>query len=122
MTVTGGNFVRQVGAPTPVANLPAAVQAALTTAQNASTQNSNELLVITVSILSYQETLNILSAGGAGAGEGEGGRVEGRDDGRTGGCNNCGQDKQDQDDKDKEKKPKCASPPCGKKPTAARTR
>ncbi len=53
VTVTGGNFVRQVGSsppgqPTPIGTLPTAVQTALTTASNTSTQGSTELVVISV--------------------------------------------------------------------------
>jgi hypothetical protein len=69
VTVTGGNYVRQVanqppGAPTPVSNLPAGVQAALQTAQNQSTQGANELTVINVTIPSPTETQNVVDQGG----------------------------------------------------------
>ena len=73
VTVTGNNFVRQVGnqapgAPAPVTNLPTAVQTALQTAQNQSTQGSSELVVIQVIIPSSQETQNIVDGGGLGGG------------------------------------------------------
>jgi FecR protein len=102
VTVTGGNFVRQVGngAPgpqTPVTNLPAAVQAALTTAQNSSTANSNQLTIINVVIPSHQEILNIISTGGTGGGEGDTTTTTtttsgGGGGGTTGACPGCGQD------------------------------
>ena len=97
--VPGGNFVRLVGnAPpgllTPITNLPAAVQAALTTAQNSSTANSNQLTVINVVIPSHQEILTIVTTGGTGGGQGEttttgAGTTTA---GTTGACSGCGQD------------------------------
>jgi len=68
VTVTGGNFVRQTGGgaptnPTPIGNLPPAVQTALTTAQNGATQGSNELVVISVPLPTPQETQNTVNTG-----------------------------------------------------------
>ena len=73
VTVTGGNFVRQVGSsppgqPTPIGTLPTAVQSALTTASNTSTQGSNELVVLSVALPTPQETQNTANSGGAGTG------------------------------------------------------
>jgi hypothetical protein len=51
-----------------VTNLPTAVQTALQTAQNQSTQGSSELVVIQVIIPSSQETQNIVDGGGLGGG------------------------------------------------------
>jgi hypothetical protein len=70
VTLTGGNFVRQVanqppGAPAPVSTLPGAVQAALQTAQNQSTQGSNELIVVNVVIPTAQQTQQTADQGGA---------------------------------------------------------
>jgi len=72
VTVTGGNFVRQTGGgaptnPTPIGNLPPAVQTALTTAQNGSTQGSNELIVISVPLPTPQETQNTVNTGTGGS-------------------------------------------------------
>ena len=68
VTITGNNYVRQTpgqppSAPTPVSNLPAAVQNALQTAQNQSTAGASELITIQVTIPSAQETQNIVGAG-----------------------------------------------------------
>jgi hypothetical protein len=76
VTVTAGNFVRQVGnqpagSPTPIGNLPPAVQGALTTTQNASTANSSELVTINVTLPSSQDTTNLINQGGTGAGAGD---------------------------------------------------
>jgi FecR protein len=72
VTVTGGSFVRQVGSqppgsPTPIGNLPPAVQTALTTAQNGSTQGSTELIVISVPLPTPQETQNTANTGTGGS-------------------------------------------------------
>ena len=79
VTVTGGTFVRQVGnqppgQPAPIGTLPTAVQTALTTASNTSTQGSTELIVVTVPLPTPQETQNTANSGGAGTG-GTGGPV-----------------------------------------------
>jgi hypothetical protein len=71
VTVTGGNFVRQVGnqppgAPTPIGSLPAAVQNALQSAQNQSTQGASELLVINVSLPTPEQTQNLANTGTGG--------------------------------------------------------
>ena len=71
VTVTGGSFVRQTGggapsAPTPIGNLPPAVQGALTTAQNGSTQGSTELVVVSVPLPTPQETQNTANTGTGG--------------------------------------------------------
>jgi hypothetical protein len=68
VTVTGGSFTRQVGnnppgAPQPIGNLPPAVQTALTTAQNTSTQGSTELVVVSVPLPTPQETQNTVNTG-----------------------------------------------------------
>ena len=75
VTITGGSFVRQVGRnppspPQPIGNLPPAVQTALTTAQNTTTQGSTELVVISVSLPTSQETQNTVNAGTGGFGGG----------------------------------------------------
>jgi hypothetical protein len=98
VTVTGNNFVRQVGnqapsSPAPVTNLSPAVQTALQTAQNQSTQGSTELVVIQVVIPTSQETQNIANSGGAGGGIGDTTTTaDSSSGGSTGGCSNCGQD------------------------------
>jgi hypothetical protein len=103
VTVTGNNFVRHVagqapGAPTPITNLPQAVQTALQTAQNQSTAGSGELITIQVIIPSWQDTQNLANTGGAsGGGETVGlapgpGGTGGTGGGGTGGCPGCGQD------------------------------
>ncbi|HVG77567.1 MAG TPA: FecR family protein [Patescibacteria group bacterium] len=81
VTVTGGNFVRQVGnnppgQPTPIGTLPTAVQTALTTASNTSTQGSTELVVVSVPLPTPQETQNTANSGGAGTGTGTPGTVQ----------------------------------------------
>jgi hypothetical protein len=129
VTVTGGNFVRQVGnqppgAVTPIGNLPAAVQAALTTAQNSSTANSNELIVINVTLPSEQDTLNILSSGGVGAGAGaENPNAFGTNTGGVGvgACPGCGQDVSNNPDPNA-KGPICGTPPCPPAPAGSRAR
>lgn len=94
VTVTGNNYVRQVGnqpagAPAPVSSLPAAVQTAVQTAQNQSTQGSNELVVIQVTIPSAEEIQAIADGGGAGAG---GGATPTGGGAPIGGCAGCGRD------------------------------
>jgi FecR protein len=73
VTVTGGTFVRQVGnqppgQPTPIGTLPPAVQTALTTATNTSTQGSTELVVVSVPLPTPEQTQNTANSGGAGTG------------------------------------------------------
>jgi FecR-like protein len=68
VTVTGGNFVRQVGnqppgAPTPITSLPGNVQAALQTAQNQSTLGANEILVLNVLLPTPDDTQNLANIG-----------------------------------------------------------
>jgi hypothetical protein len=80
VTVTGGNFVRQVGnnppgAPQPIGNLPTAVQTALTTAQNTTTQGSTELVVVSVSLPTPQDTQNTVNTGTGGPTGGPAGPV-----------------------------------------------
>ena len=102
VTLTGGNFVRQVGnqppgAPTPVSSLPGAVQAALQTAQNQSTQNANELLVINVVLPTPQQTQTIINTGiGDTTPVSNPIQVSNPPIGNTGGCNGCGQDVKNQ--------------------------
>jgi hypothetical protein len=100
VTVAGGNLVRQVGnqppgAPTPITNLPGAVQAALQTEQNQSTQGANELLVINVSLPTAEETQNLANTGTGGTGTGGFGSlipVSSPTTPLTGACPGCGQD------------------------------
>src|SRR5204862_3824602 len=98
VTVTGGNFMRQVGtqppgASTPIGNLPAGVQNALTTAQNTSTANSSDLITINVTLPSAQDTQTIVNTGGAGAGAGDQNvSSAGGGTGSGGACPSCGQD------------------------------
>jgi hypothetical protein len=72
VTVLGGNFVRNVGgvmsAPVPISTLPAAVQAALQTAQNQATANSNQLTALTVVIPTSEETQGLVGGGEPGVG------------------------------------------------------
>lgn len=127
VTVTAGNFVRQVGnqppgSPTPVGNLPPAVQAALTTAQNQSTANSNELITINVTLPSAQDTQNTVNAGGTGAGAGTGETtLSGSTTGGTGtgACPGCGQDIKNNSDTTPTA-PTCSTPPCPPVPAASR--
>ncbi len=68
VTVTGGSFTRQVGnnppgPPQPIGTLPPAVQTALTTAQNTTTQGSTELVVVSVPLPTPQETQNTVNTG-----------------------------------------------------------
>jgi hypothetical protein len=100
VTVTGGNLVRQVGnqppgAPTPITNLPGAVQAALQTAQNQATQGSNELLVINVALPTAEQTQNLTNTGTGGTGTSAFGNlipVGNPTTPLTGACPGCGQD------------------------------
>jgi FecR protein len=77
VTVTGNNFVRQVGnnppgRPTPFGSLPAGVQAAVQGAANQATANSQTLIVINLAIPSAAEDNSVAGTGGAGSGQGEG--------------------------------------------------
>jgi FecR-like protein len=97
VTITGNNFVRQVGnnppsAPQPVGSLPATVQAALLTAQNASTQNAGELITINVLLPTAQETGSIVTTGIGTTPTTTIIPVSTTPIGNTGGCNGCGQD------------------------------
>ena len=129
VTVTGGNFMRQVGnqppgASTPVGNLPAAVQAALTTAQNQSTGNANELITINVTLPTAADTQNLVNSGGAGAGAGsENPNAGGANAGGVGvgACPGCGQDVSNNPNPNA-KGPVCSTPPCGPPPAASRGR
>jgi hypothetical protein len=97
VTVTGNNFIRQVGnqapsTPAPVTNLSPAAQTALQTAQNQSTQGSTELVVIQVVIPTSQDTQGVVDGGGAGTGIGTTTPTTGTGGGSTGSCPGCGQD------------------------------
>lgn len=98
VTITGNNFVRQVGsnppgAPQPVGTLPATVQAALLSAQNASTQNANELITVNIVLPTAQETGSIVTTGiGTTPPTTTVIPVSSPPIGNTGGCNGCGQD------------------------------
>lgn len=95
VTITGNNFVSQVGnqppgPPTPVTNLPTVVLTALQTAQNPSTLGSNDLIVIQVFIPTALDTQFLADSGG-----GTGGTVGGATPtggGSGGACPGCGQD------------------------------
>jgi hypothetical protein len=123
VTVTGNNFVRQVGnqapgTPAPVSSLPTAVQNALQTAQNQSTQGSNELIVIQVILPLPQETQNIVDGGGLGGTIPTSG-PDGDTGGPPSGCADCaGPSPQPPETKPPAKTPptprppNCGSPPC----------
>lgn len=120
VTLTGGNFVRQVGtsapgAPTPITSLPPAVQAALTTAQNTSTANSNELTVINVVLPSYQEIQNTISTPPI-----DTTTTTGTSGLTTGACPNCGQDMNSNSSTTPPPGPSCATPPCPPVPAGSR--
>jgi hypothetical protein len=94
VTITGGNFVRQVGnqppsAPTPITTLPAAVQAALQTAQNQQTLGATDLIAIGVVIPSAEQTQNLVNPIVGTTTIPVSNPLPG---GNTGGCNGCGQD------------------------------
>jgi FecR protein len=99
VTITAGNFVRQVGnqppsAPTPVTSLPAAVQAALQTAQNQATVGATDLITINVVLPTAEQTQNIV--GPVTGPPGPSNPIQTISNplpgGNTGGCNGCGQD------------------------------
>jgi hypothetical protein len=127
VVVTAGNFVRAAaggppGQVTPVGSLPAAVQAALTTAQNTSTANANELNVINVILPSPADIQNLVNTGGTGAGAGDTTTVTGTGGGLAGGtgaCSGCGQDVKNNDDNTPPPQT-CATPPCPPLPPASR--
>jgi hypothetical protein len=99
VTITAGNFVRQVGsqplgAPTPVTSLPGAVQAALQTAQNQATQGATDLITIGVVLPTAEQTQNLVgpvigTPGPSNPIQAVSNPLPG---GNTGGCNGCGQD------------------------------
>ncbi len=77
VTVTGNNFVRQVGSnapsrPMPVSSLPAAVQAAIQGAANQATANSQNLIIINLAIPTADDDALIANTGGGAAGGGVG--------------------------------------------------
>ena len=99
VTITGGNFVRQVGnqppgAPTPVTSLPASEQAAVQTAQNQATLGSTDLITIGVVLPTAEQTQNLV--GPAIGTPGPSNPIQTISNplpgGNTGGCNGCGQD------------------------------
>ena len=99
VTVTGGNFVRQVGnqppgAPTPISSLPAAVQTALQTAQNQATLGANELIVVGIALPTAEETGRLAGTGTGGFGSGLVGvqPISFPSPPLTGACPGCGQD------------------------------
>lgn len=101
VTITAGNFVRQVGnqppgAPTPVTSLPGAVQAALQTAQNAATVGSTDLITISVVLPTAEQTQNLVNPIIGTPGPGPSNPIQTISNplpgGNTGGCNGCGQD------------------------------
>jgi FecR protein len=96
VTITAGNFVRQVGnqppsAPTPVTTLPPAVQAALQTAQNQQTLGATDLITLSVVIPTAEQTQNLVNPiiGAPTTPIPVSNPLPG---GNTGGCNGCGQD------------------------------
>ena len=104
--VPGGNFIRSVagqpiGKPLPVGTLPAAVQAALTTAQNQSTAGSSELTVINVVIPSGDQTKDLVNQGTGGTGDTT--EYPPPPPPPPFGCTGCGQDV---------KNMTCSTPPC----------
>ncbi|HTO13056.1 MAG TPA: FecR family protein [Candidatus Binatia bacterium] len=120
VTLTGGNFVRQVGtsapgAPTPITSLPPAVQAALTTAQNTSTANSNQLTVINVVLPSYQEIQNTISTPPI-----DTTTTTNTSGLTTGACPNCGQDMNSNSSTTPPSGPSCSTPPCPPVPAGSR--
>ena len=99
VTITAGNFVRQVGnqapgAPTPVTSLPASVQAELQTAQNQATLGSTALLTINVVLPTAEQTQNLVNTViGTPAPSNPIQTISNPlPGGNTGGCNGCGQD------------------------------
>jgi hypothetical protein len=120
VTVTGGQFVRQVGTgapgtPQPTTSLPPAVQTALQTAQNNSTAGSTDLTVINVTLPTAQDTQNIANTGGAGGGEGTTtGGTGGGTAGNTGACPGCGNDVTNNPNPTPPVvQPTCSCEPCG---------
>src|SRR5262245_38200191 len=98
-TITAGQFVRQLGnqplgAPTLVGTLPAAVPAALQTAQNVSTQGTNQLLVRNVILPTAEQTQNVVDTVLRGPGTIVPAlqTISNPPGTTTGGCSGCGQD------------------------------
>jgi hypothetical protein len=99
VTITAGNFVRQVannppGAPTPVTSLPPSVQAALQTAQNQATLGATDLITISVVLPTAEQTQNLVNTvvGTPGPSNPIQTISNPLPGGNTGGCNGCGQD------------------------------
>jgi hypothetical protein len=116
VTVTGNNFVRQVGnnppsRPTSVNTLPAAVQAALHAAANQATANSQTLISINLAIPTADQDTGVANlgnvaggAGGLGGNDNTGGNAG--NGGNLAGCQpNCSPPPPPPP-------PICASPPC----------
>ncbi len=99
VTITSGNFVRQVGnqppgAPTPVTSLPASVQAALQTAENSATVGATDLITISIVLPTAEQTQSLVgpvigTSGPSNPIQTIGSPLPG---GNTGGCNGCGQE------------------------------
>jgi len=113
VTITAGNFVRQVGnqppgAPTPVTNLPASVQAALQTAQNQTTLGATDLITISVVLPTVEQTQSLVNPviGTPGPSNPIQTISNPLPGGNTGGCNGCGQDVKNNP------KPPPPPPPC----------
>jgi hypothetical protein len=122
VTITAGNFVRQVGnqppsAPTPVTTLPPAVQAALQTAQNQQTLGATDLITLSVVIPTAEQTQNLVNPiiGAPTTPIPVSNPLPG---GNTGGCNGCGQDTNPKNNPAPPptcppgRQCHCASPPC----------
>jgi hypothetical protein len=99
VTITAGNFVRQVGnqppgPPTPVTSLPGAVQAALQTAQNQVTLGATDLITVSVVLPTAQQTQTIVNSVIGTPGPSNPIQTTSNPllGGNTGGCNGCGQD------------------------------
>lgn len=110
VTVSGNNFVLQVGnqppsRPTPVSRLSAAVQAAIQAAANQATANSQSLIIINLAIPTADEDFGISGGNGSGAGSGDAG-TGGLPGDATGGGNGS------RIGRDLLGSGTCASPPC----------
>ena len=123
VTITAGNFVRQVGnqppgAPTPVTSLPASVQAALQTAQNPATLGSTDLITINVVLPTAEQTQNLVNPviGTPGPSNPIQTISNPLPGGNTGGCNGCGQESKPPPPPGPSCPPgrqcSCVSPPC----------
>jgi hypothetical protein len=113
VTITAGNFVRQVannppGAPTPVTSLPPSVQAALQTAENQATLGATDLITISVVLPTAEQTENLVGPviGTPGPSNPIQTISNPLPGGNTGGCNGCGQDVKNNP------KPPPPPPPC----------